>query len=128
MARRRALQRLEGAAIRRLARLRQHLDRHVVGIRSSSISLRTKSNSTCEAEGKPTSISLKPMATSVWNMRSLRGDVHGLDQRLVAVTQVDAAPDGGLGQHGVGPGAVLQADRGEGAVLGGGFFNMAWFS
>ena len=76
------------------------------GCRSSSISLRTKSNSVCEADGKPTSISLKPISTSVSNMRSLRGDVHRLDQRLVAVAQVDAAPDGRAGQHGVGPGAV----------------------
>ncbi len=42
------------------------------GIRSSSISWRTKSKSVWLADGKPTSISLKPMATSVWNMRSLR--------------------------------------------------------
>ena len=31
-----------------------------------------KSKSVCEAEGKPTSISLKPMPTSASNMRSLR--------------------------------------------------------
>ena len=42
------------------------------GMRSSSMSLRTKSNSTCEADGKPTSISLKPIATSCSNMRILR--------------------------------------------------------
>ena len=37
------------------------------------MSLRTKSNSVCEAEGKPTSISLNPMFTSALNIRSLRG-------------------------------------------------------
>ena len=42
------------------------------GMRSSSMSLRTKSNSTCEAEGNPTSISLKPIFTSCSNMRILR--------------------------------------------------------
>lgn len=40
--------------------------------RVASISLRTKSNSTCDEDGKPTSISLKPISTSVLNMRSLR--------------------------------------------------------
>ena len=34
------------------------------------MSLRTKLKSVSEAEGKATSISLKPMAHSVWNMRS----------------------------------------------------------
>ena len=43
------------------------------GIRPSSIKRRTKSNSTWEADGNPTSISLNPMRTSVSNMRSLRG-------------------------------------------------------
>ena len=42
------------------------------GMRSSSMSLRTKSNSICDAEGKPTSISLKPIFTSCSNMRILR--------------------------------------------------------
>jgi hypothetical protein len=35
------------------------------GMRFSSISLRTKSKSVCDADGKPTSISLKPVATSI---------------------------------------------------------------
>src|ERR1700692_1700656 len=39
---------------------------------------RTKSKSVCDAEGKPTSISLKPIATSVSNIRSLRSCPMGL--------------------------------------------------
>jgi hypothetical protein len=39
--------------------------------------LRTKSNSICDDEGKPTSISLKPIATSALNMRSLRATFIG---------------------------------------------------
>ena len=62
----------ERAADQFLAGLRQHLDRDVVRDAALSIRRRTKSNSVCEAEGKPTSISLKPMPTSVSNMRSLR--------------------------------------------------------
>jgi len=42
------------------------------GIRSSSISWRKKSKSGWLADGNPTSISLKPMATSSVNMRILR--------------------------------------------------------
>ncbi len=47
------------------------------GIRSSSISWRTKSKSGWLADGKPTSISLKPMATSASNMRRLRSGSIG---------------------------------------------------
>lgn len=47
------------------------------GIRPSSISCRTMSKSVCEADGKPTSISLKPMRTSSSNRRSLRSRFMG---------------------------------------------------
>ncbi len=40
------------------------------GARCSSISRRLKVNSVFEADGKPTSISLKPHFTSVWNSSS----------------------------------------------------------
>jgi hypothetical protein len=46
-------------------------------MRSSSISLRTKSKSVCDAEGNATSISLKPIRTSCSNMRSLRSTLIG---------------------------------------------------
>ena len=85
-----------------------------------SISLRTKSNSTCEAEGKPTSISLKPIATSVSNMRSLRAMSIGSISAWLPSRRSTLHQIGRLGQHGVGPGAVVQADGGEGAVLAGG--------
>jgi hypothetical protein len=47
------------------------------GIRSSSISWRTKSKSVCDADGKPTSISLKPHFTSRSNIRRLRSESMG---------------------------------------------------
>ena len=81
------------------------------GMRSSSISLRTKSNSICEAEGKPTSISLKPIATSISNMRILRAMSIGSISAWLPSRRSRRQPDRRLGQHGVGPGAVLQADR-----------------
>ena len=47
------------------------------GTRSSSISWRTKSKSGWLADGKPTSISLKPICTRVSNIRSLRAGSIG---------------------------------------------------
>ena len=46
-------------------------------MRFSSIRLRRKSNSVCDAEGKPTSISLKPIRTSMSKSRSLRSAFIG---------------------------------------------------
>ena len=43
--------------------------------------------------------------------------IHRLDQRLVAVAQVDRAPDRRLGDDRVGPSSVLQLDGLEGNVL-----------
>src|SRR5690606_29160489 len=47
------------------------------GMRFSSTSLRTKSKSVCEAEGNPTSISLKPILISCSKKRSLRSTLMG---------------------------------------------------
>ncbi|CFU79902.1 Uncharacterised protein [Bordetella pertussis] len=47
------------------------------GMRFSSISLRTKSKSVCDADGKPTSISLKPIFTSCSKKRTLRSTLMG---------------------------------------------------
>src|SRR5215470_8371169 len=47
------------------------------GTASVSIRWRTKSKSVCEAEGKATSISLKPTRTSASNMRRLRSPFIG---------------------------------------------------
>src|SRR5581483_3325544 len=42
---------------------------------------------------------------------------HGLDERLVAVAQIDRAPDRRLGDGAAGPLAIGQVDRLEGAVF-----------
>ena len=62
------------------------------GARFSSMSRRLKVNSVFDADGKPTSISLKPVFTSVWNNSSFCDDVHRHGERLVAVAQIHAAP------------------------------------
>ena len=89
------------------------------GMRPDSMRKRVKSKSVCEAEGKPTSISLKPMATSASNMRSLRSCAHRLDQRLVAVAQVDGTPDRRLGDRLRRPLSIRQVDRRPGPILDG---------
>jgi len=45
------------------------------------------------------------------------GNVHGNGEGLVAVAEVDAAPDGGVGEGAIRPLAVGQVDRREGAVF-----------
>jgi hypothetical protein len=47
------------------------------GMRFSSMSRRQKSNSICEADGKPTSISLKPMRTSISKYSSFSSTLIG---------------------------------------------------
>ena len=79
---------------------------------------RTKSKSGWEAEGKPTSISLKPISTSWANIDVLALEVHRVDEGLVAVAQVHAAPARRLGQSAIGPRAVGQVDGHRRAVLG----------
>ena len=60
------------------------------------MSWRTKSKSGWLADGKPTSISLKPICTSGLEHPQLAGRVHRVDERLVAVAEVDRAPPGRL--------------------------------
>ena len=43
--------------------------------------------------------------------------IHRIDESLVAVTQVDRAPQRGLRDDGVGPGAVVEHERDERRVL-----------
>ncbi len=69
-----------------------------------SISSRTKSKSACDADGKPTSISLKPIATSVLNSFSLRSGSIGsisawLPSRRSVDSQIGAAVSTASGQR-----------------------------
>ena len=66
------------------------------GIRLFSIRQRTNSNSVSLAAGYPTSISLKPMSTSIWKNPELIGHAHGRCQRLVAIAQIGGAENGRL--------------------------------
>src|ERR1039458_1901490 len=113
------------------------------GTSFSSIRRRVKSNSIWEADGKPTSISLKPIRTSISKNSTtltrcgkaaldlleadphqhleeldLLLDAHRLREVLVAVPQVDAAPDRGAGERPLRPFSAGQGDGGKGGVLG----------
>ena len=84
------------------------------GIASLSIRWRTKSKSVCDAEGKATSISLKPIATSVSNMRRLRSPFIGsisawLPSRRSELHQIGGDDDGARR-----PGAIGKLHRREG--------------
>jgi len=73
------------------------------GMWPPSISSRTKSKSVCDADGKPTSISLTPTATRVWNMRSFLSASIGsisdwLPSRRSELSQIGALSITLLGQ------------------------------
>jgi hypothetical protein len=100
-----------------VARLRQHLDRHVVGNAIFLDELAHEVEFDLRRRGKADFDFLEADGHQGFEHAHLACDVHGFDQCLVAVTQVRRQPDGRLGQHGIGPGAVLEADRGECAVF-----------
>jgi hypothetical protein len=70
---------------------------------------RTKSKSVCEAAGN--------FHQHVEHAPFARG-IHGLDERLIAVTQIHAAPGGRRGDDPIRPGPVTDIDGFEGLILG----------
>ena len=90
------------------------------GTRSSSISRRTKSKSVCDAEGKPTSISLKPMRTSSWNMRSLRAASIGSISAWLPSRRSTLHQSGALVSTASGQVRSVRPTGAKRAVLGGG--------
>ena len=62
------------------------------GISFCSMRSRTVWKSVSDADGNPTSISLRPTAHKRLEQPLLGLAAHGLEQRLVAVAQVGAAP------------------------------------
>src|SRR5882724_10322269 len=54
-------------------------------------------------------------------------DVHGHSERLVAIAQIHAAPDGRMGEDAVGPLPVGQFDRRERAIFPGRIFEHVLF-
>ena len=114
------LQRLDRATDQRLTGLRQHLDAHVVRdqvlldqpAHEVELGLRGRREAHLDLLEADVHQQLEHLQLAL--------DAHRLDQRLVTVAQIGAQPDRCLGQHGVRPGAILQADGRERAVFGSG--------
>ncbi len=114
---RNALQAVEGAIDQVLARLRQHDDRDVVGNQALvdehahevEIGLRGRREADLDL--------LEADRAEQREHAPLALHVHRIDERLVAVAQVDRDPAGRAGDALVGPGAVGQLDARIRAVL-----------
>ena len=113
-----ARHRVECLADDGLARLRQHLYGHVVRDQAlfdqlaHEVIIRLRRRRETDLDFLVTHIDQQ------LEHPELAFRVHRLDQRLVAVAQVDAAPHGRLGDRARRPRSVMQADRRKGLVLG----------
>ena len=83
----------------------------------SSMSRRLKVNSVFDADGKPTSISLKPHFHERLEQLEFLRDVHRHGERLVAIAQIHAAPARRVREDAVGPLPVRQVHRRERTVF-----------
>ena len=108
---------LEGAPDQLVARLGEHLDGHVVG------DLPLVDDVAAEVEiglagGREADLDLlEAEAHELLEHAQLPPEAHRLDERLVAVAQIDGAPDGRTGDDGARPAAVGQVDGLEGDVF-----------
>ena len=114
-----AFQRFESATNQVLTRLGQHLYGHVVGNTVFLDELAHEVELDLRGRRKADFDFLETDLHQLLEHAHLALDVHGLDQGLVAVTQIHAAPDRRLGDDRVGPGAIGQTHGGESAVFGG---------
>ena len=112
------VERLDGAFDQIFARLDEHLDGHVIG------NVVLLNQQTVEGElgvrrgGKADLDLLETALHERLKQFQLLGDVHGNGERLVAVTQVHAAPDGRGGEGARRPLTIGQSHRREGPVFG----------
>ena len=117
MARRAPLQRFVGARNELRTRLGQHLDGDVVGnqvllddfAHEVEIGLRRGRKSHLDF--------LEADLHQHVEHAALARRIHRFDQRLIAVAQIDAAPDRRRLNDAVRPGAVGEVDRGKGSIL-----------
>ena len=112
-----AFDRLEGALDQLRPALGQHLDRDAVGDAAVFDDRADEVEVGLRGGGKGDLDLLEPHAGQQVEHAVLAIDPHGLDQRLVAVAQIDGAPDRGLVDEARRPLAVRQDDRREGAVF-----------
>ena len=100
-----------------LAALHQHLDRHVVGDQVLLDQLADEVEVGLAGRGEADLDLLEAHLHQGLEHAHLALGVHRVDQRLVAVAQVDAAPQGCLVDRLVRPGAVGEVDRPPRLVL-----------
>src|SRR5690606_9812166 len=102
---------LEGALDQFGTRLRQNLDGDVVGDRIVFDDLADEIEVGLARGREPDLDLLVPHANQQIEHAALAGGAHRVDERLIAVAQVDGAPSGRSVDDLVGPGAVGQRDR-----------------
>ena len=112
-----AFQRLERARDLRLARLRQHLDRHVIGNQSLDDQLAREVVVGLRRRRKPDLDLLVAHLHQEPEHPQLAVGIHRLDQRLIAIAQIHAAPDRGCIDRARGPLPLGQRHGRHGAVL-----------
>ncbi len=113
----RALDALIRALDQLLAALYEHLDRDVVGDAVLLDQLAHEVEIGLAGGREPDLDLLESHRDQFFEHAQLAGGVHGIDERLVAVAQVDRAPQRGLVDRDVRPGAVGEHDRHERRVL-----------
>ena len=116
MARGRAGQRLEGALDQLLPALDEHLDGDVVGDQVLLDDLALEVEVGLRGGGEPDLDLLEADLDQGTEQLQLALGVHGVDQRLVPVTQVDAGPARCPVALAIRPGPVGQDERSVGAV------------
>ena len=104
----RAFQRLVGARDQLGPRLRQHLNGHIIGNQALLDDLAHEVEIRLRSGGKSDLDFLEADSDQHVEHAALARRVHGLDQRLVAVPQIDAAPGRRRRDDGVGPGPIGQ--------------------
>ena len=122
----RAGHRLEGAVDQVVARLGQHLDGDVLGDRLGVDQKAQEIVVGLRGGGEADLDLLEADADQLVEQPLLAVLAHRLDERLVAVAQIDAAPHRRLGDDRVRPGAVVQADGFGRPVLAGGGDEHGW--
>ncbi len=113
----RALDRLEGALDQFRAALGQDLDRDIVRNGAALDDRADEVEISLRGGGKGDLDLLEPHANQKLEHAVLALDAHRLDQRLIAVAEIDRAPDRGLVDDPGGPLAIGQDDGRVGAVL-----------
>ncbi len=114
----RAHERLVGARDEFRPRLRQHLNGDVIRDEPLLDDLANEVEIRLRGGGKSDLDLLEADLHQHVEHAALARRVHGLDQRLVAVPQIDAAPRGRRSDDRVGPGTIVEPDWGKGTVFG----------